>query len=141
MSNPLKVTKHFNANVAAIFDAWTKPELLTKWMGPGNVTCVKFECDLCIGGQYEMHMQTDDEGLVIAYGEYKEIEINKKLSFTWSWQHNEVEDTLVTISFNETNSGTELILEHFNLPNQEMSERHEMGWNGCIEKLEQFLNT
>ncbi len=139
MSKPLKISKHLNSKVDAVFDAWTKPELLTKWMGPGNVTCVKFECDLCVGGQYEMHMQTDDEGLVIAYGEYKEIEINKKLSFTWGWKHNEVKDSIVTITFSEIEKGTELTLEHSNIPTQEMTDRHEMGWNGCLEKLQHFI--
>jgi len=139
MSNPLKITKHFNSNVSAIFDAWTKPELLTQWMGPGTVTCVKFECDLSIGGQYEIHMHSEEEGLVIAYGEYKEIEINKKLSFTWGWQHNEVKGSLVTISFIKADGGTELTLEHSGLPSKEMEEHHEMGWNGCLEKLETFI--
>jgi uncharacterized protein YndB with AHSA1/START domain len=105
-----------------------------------DVSCVKFECDLCVGGKYEIHMQSD-EGLVIAYGEYKEVETNKKLSFTWSWHHNEVKNSLVTISFSESEEGTELTLVHSNLPTGEMVDRHEMGWNGSIEKLECFINS
>ena len=140
MDTQLKITKHFDSDITAVYDAWTKPALFSKWMGPGSVTCVKFESDLRIGGLYEIHMQTD-EGIKIAYGEYKVIETNKKLSFTWGWRDGDVKDSLVTITFSDAGDGTELVLEHTNLPTKESAEHHTMGWDSSIEKLEIFLNS
>lgn len=140
MDTQLKITKFFNSDVATVYDAWTKPALFTKWMGPGSVTCVKFESDMRVGGVYEIQMQTD-EGIKIAYGEYQAIEINKKLSFTWGWRDSEVKNSLVKITFSGTEDGTELTLEHTNLPTKEAASHHKMGWDGSMEKLEQFLNS
>lgn len=140
MSDQLKIIKHFNSNVETVYNAWTKPELFTKWMGPGAVTCVKFQSDLRIGGQYEIHMQTE-EGIKIAYGEYKQIEPNSILSFSWSWEDSDVKDSLVTLTFSDSEGGTELTLEHTNLPTKEAADHHSMGWDGSMKKLKQFLNS
>ncbi len=140
MDNKLTITKHIHSTVETVYNAWTKPELFTQWMGPGTVICVKLVSDLSIGGQYEIHMQTD-EGIKIAYGNYREIEPNKKLSFTWGWRDSDLEDSLVTIAFSNSGEGTELTLEHSNLPTKEVADHHNMGWNGSLDKLEQFLKS
>jgi hypothetical protein len=35
---------------------------------------------------------------------------------------------------------TEIQLTHENLPNVEQRDKHEHGWNGCIQQLANFLN-
>jgi uncharacterized protein YndB with AHSA1/START domain len=139
MGESLKVTRVFKAGVQAVYDAWTNPEVFPKWMGPGPVECVKFKSELVVGGQYEIHMQTD-EGIKIAYGEYKVLDANETLAFTWGWKDQNWQDSLVTLSFSEVADGTELVLEHTNLPDVESAKHHELGWNGCLEKLDNLLN-
>lgn len=140
MSIELNISRHFNADVESVYKAWVEPDRLCKWMGPGSVRCIKFESDLHIGGHYEIHMQTD-EGIKIAYGEYRVIETNKKLSFTWGWRDSELQDSLVSLTFSESESGTELVLEHSNFPTTEVMEHHNLGWNGCLEKLEHYFDS
>jgi len=140
MSDSLKLTRTFNAEVQAVYDAWTNPEVFPKWIGPGPVECVKFESELIVGGQYEIHMKTE-EGIKIAYGEYQVIDTNKTLAFTWSWKDQAWKDSLVTLSFQEVAGGTELTLQHTNLPDVESAKHHELGWVGCFEKLDNLLRT
>ncbi|OUR95627.1 hypothetical protein A9Q84_14075 [Halobacteriovorax marinus] len=139
MSETLTVEKRFKANVQTVYEAWTDPSVFPQWMGPGEVTCIKFESDFSIGGQYEIHMQTED-GVKIAFGEYKEILPNEKLSFTWGWKGTELEGTLVELTFKSVEDETSLTLVHSGLPTKESAEHHTLGWNSSIDKLENFLN-
>ncbi len=112
---------------------------MVQWMGPGNVKCEEVNIDLQVGGKYMIKMNTDD-GIATAVGEYKEIQTNEKLVFTWHWLDGTFENSIVTLLFSETASGTVLNLNHILLPDKEKAEHHAMGWNGCVEKLNDFLN-
>ena len=104
-----------------------------------GVTCEKVEMDFSVGGEYQIFMQTKD-GPMTAYGEYKKIEQNQLISFTWGWRQNDLEGTLVTISLREVDEGTELTLEHTGFPQQDIADHHNMGWTSICEKLDQFLS-
>lgn len=138
MSHELKINKRFESPAERVYDAWTKPELFSQWMGPSSVTCIKFDSDLRVGGEYEIHMQTDD-GIKIAYGVYKTVDPNQALAFTWRWKDNDMPETLVSITFTTISSGTELRLHHTLLPSEDSADHHALGWNSSIEKLEAFL--
>jgi len=139
MSESLKIERKFGHSVASVYDAWTNPEVFPLWMGPGNVKCIKFESNLKVGGEYEIHMQTDD-GIKIAYGEYKEIKVNERLSFTWGWKGSDLEGSLVELTFCGSESEMTLTLEHKGLPTKESAEHHNLGWSSSLEKLMAFLN-
>jgi uncharacterized protein YndB with AHSA1/START domain len=61
-----------------LFDAFTKPELITKWW-PEEAAI-----DLRPGGKYVLQWPQRDWNL---RGEYLEIEPGRHLAFTWSWDH------------------------------------------------------
>lgn len=49
----LVMTRRFDAPRALVFDAWTKPELLKRWLGVHNGwTMAECEVDLRVGGAY-----------------------------------------------------------------------------------------
>jgi uncharacterized protein YndB with AHSA1/START domain len=71
----LVMTRAFAAPRQAVFDAYTRPELLRRWLGqmPGWswVTC---EVDLRVGGRYRYAWKQEETGYVMAMGgEYREI--------------------------------------------------------------------
>ena len=47
--NSLVIKRNFAASAERVFAAWTRPELLKQWMGPGPVTVAEAEVDLSIG--------------------------------------------------------------------------------------------
>ena len=49
----LVITRSFNAPRALVFDAFTKPELVKRWLlGPPGWTMPVCEIDLNVGGRY-----------------------------------------------------------------------------------------
>ena len=135
----LTINRVFDAPVKALYEAWTDPAQMVQWMGPGEVKCMDVQIDLNVGGQYRIQMQSD-EGAHVAIGEYLEITPNEHLKFTWAWEDGEVKDTLVTIDFRAEGKGSALTLMHENFPAEETAEKHTMGWNGCLEHLNGYLN-
>lgn len=138
-THSLKVIKVFKAPKETVFMAWADQKQMSQWMGPGEVKCDKVEIDFKVGGAYQIFMQTSD-GPMTACGEYTTIEPHNKLAFTWGWRQNDLEGTLVTLSFKEVAGGTEMTLEHTNFPAQEIAEHHKMGWVSIANKLANFLH-
>lgn len=138
MTHEIEIVKHFSASVDKVYDAWTKPELFSQWMGPGSVKCKKIESNLIRGGEYKIYMETE-AGMKVAFGVYEEIIPNEKLSFTWAWEDGNYRDSLVVLSFKREGEGTELALRHTRLPDEPSAQHHKLGWEGSLEKLSAFL--
>lgn len=136
--NILTISCLFDASLSRVYQAWTDPEQMSQWMGPGTVSCESIEMDLKVGGKYRLAMRTDD-GLMTAFGEYREIEPNRRLVFTWQWENGSFTDSLVTLGFAELDGQTQMTLVHTGLPDQNITEHHSQGWSGSLVKLEQFL--
>lgn len=130
----LFIEREFNATPEELFRAWTDPNILCQWMGPGPIQCKDAKVDLSVGGAYRIHM-VSEEGDHIATGEYLEIEANKKLVFTWGWEGGDVKNTVVTVNLEASGNKTKLGLLHENLPTAESAEKHTQGWSGCLDKL------
>ena len=50
-------------------------------------------------------------------------------------------ETLVTVEFLDRGEETEVVLTHELFPNAEICEQHNQGWNGCLDRLTQFLSS
>ena len=62
-----------------------------------------------------------------------------KLVYTWSWEDGMVDDTLVTVEFNDLGSATEITLTHDLFPGADLRDKHSEGWTGCLGRLEKRL--
>lgn len=72
----IRMTRSFNAVRTAVFDAWTKPELLRRWLlGPGEHWSMPIcEIDLRTGGAYRFVWRHGIDGTEMGLsGEYIEI--------------------------------------------------------------------
>jgi uncharacterized protein YndB with AHSA1/START domain len=72
----IRMTRSFNAVRAAVFDAWTKPELLRRWLlGPGEHWSMPIcDVDLRVGGTYRFVWRNAKDGTEMGLsGEYVEI--------------------------------------------------------------------
>ena len=52
----LTLKRRFNAPPEKVFSAWTDPEKVKRWMGPGEVKAVLAEIDPRTGGRYHWIM-------------------------------------------------------------------------------------
>lgn len=135
----LTIKRRFNAPPAKVFAAWTDPEKMKLWMGPGEVKSVRAENDLRVGGRYYIGMLTPAGEAHDVSGVYREIVPNERLVFTWAWKSTPERESLVTVAFKPDGDGTLMTLTHEQFFDTDARDRHQYGWNGALEKLEKYL--
>lgn len=137
-NSTLTVKRTINAEPGTIFEALTDEKLMEKWFfaGPdGWSATVKSKA--LVGEQYQIDMHGENDTYT-HIGEFKEVVPNKKLVFTWNSKA--VQDTVVTITLNETKDGTEVTLVHEFMPNEEMIKNHTEGWTVILERLDEAVS-
>jgi predicted enzyme related to lactoylglutathione lyase/uncharacterized protein YndB with AHSA1/START domain len=138
----LRVTRLIKAPRERIFEAWTTPADILKWFAPETCQILSAEVDLRPGGDYHFRVKSEKMGEVNLDGLYREVKRPSKLVYTWTFSGNPKVDfgeSQVTVEFIDRNGATEVEITHEQLPNEEMKEDHNQGWNGCLDKLEQHL--
>ena len=143
----LKVTRFIKAPRERVFEAWTNPDQLMHWMGPGVSYLTSAKNDLRVGGRYELKMNTTgcygEEGIVGVGGVYKEIKKPSRIVFTWAWTDNPRDggdETTVTVDLVEVQGGTQLTLTHEGFTTVESRDGHNDGWTRTIDKLERLAD-
>ena len=121
-----------------VFAAWTEPESLRQWWGPGMFETVSAVVDLRVGGGYELLLEPGSMRLV---GEFREVKPPERLVYTWRWAANvpDTRESLVTVEFRECGEQTEIVLLHDNFVGPGPVEMYEEGWRSGMEKLASFL--
>jgi uncharacterized protein YndB with AHSA1/START domain len=135
----LTIKRRFNASAEKVFAAWTDPEKVKRWMGPGEVKVLSAENDPRSGGRYRWLMKSPDGQEHDVGGVYREFIPNEKLVFTWTWKSTPERDSLVTITFRSDGNGTVMTLTHEQFFDEEARDRHQNGWNGAMDKLDKYL--
>src|SRR5882724_9264128 len=99
----IQVTRDFDAPRKLVFDAWTKPEQVRRWLlGPPGWTMPVCEIDLKVGGAYRFEWLGQDGTRMGMGGVYREIVIPERIVntqlFDVDWTGGE---TLGTLLFTE----------------------------------------
>lgn len=143
----LTITRVFSASVEQVFAAWTTPEFISQWFGPEGFEVLNSRCELVVGGKYNISLRSANGGEIHHFGEYVQIERPNLLSFTWMLSDQDCigstgrnADTLVSITLSSQDEGTELVLVHEKLPDQQAVNGHRFGWEQSLQKLTKFLN-
>ncbi len=137
----LKVSRVIKAPRARVFDAWTKPELIMKWLGPNPCQITSARTDLRVGGEYVFNVR-NPEGEKVVQGEYREITPPSRLVFTWFGTcpgAKQTEPTLVTVVLSDKNGGTEVSITHEGFASAESCDGHNQGWTGSLDRMEKLF--
>jgi uncharacterized protein YndB with AHSA1/START domain len=138
----LTLKRRFKAPPAKVFAAFTDPEKVKLWMGPGEMKAVIADTDARLGGRYRWVMRSPDGKDHEIGGVYREVVPDEKLVFTWAWKvapPDEPHESLVTILFKPDDGGTLMTLTHERLFDDESRSGHEKGWLGALDKLEKLF--
>lgn len=131
----LRLRRTFPAPPERVFRAWTDPEALKRWSGPGAFTTPLAEVDLRVGGAFRIHMRAPDGTEHRVRGVYREVAPPARLVYTWQWETEVAPETLVTVEFHDRGGATEVVLTHERFPDEKTRTDHEQGWSACFEKL------
>ena len=135
----LTLKRHLKATPAKVFAAWTDPEKVKRWMGPGDVTVLSVETDPRAGGRYRWVMRAPNGEVHDVSGVYREFVPNEKLVFTWGWISTPERESLVTVSIKPDGDGSLLTLTHEQFFDADARDRHQQGWGSALDKMEQMF--
>ena len=98
----IAMTRVFDAPRNLVFDAWTKPELLKRWLGVfGDWSFAVCEVDLRVGGKYRYVWRGKDGKEMGMGGVYREIVRPERLvsteEFDDPWYPGDAQDTTVFV--------------------------------------------
>jgi len=137
---PGGVNAQYEATVDAaaddVFAAWTRPEELKQWFGPGGFQTVEAEVDLRLGGRYRIVMRAPDGSHLTITGSYREIQPGRRLVYTWVWDHAPADEMLVTVKIRPIGADTtQVVVSHERIADGERH-RYEAGWVEGIARLD-----
>ncbi len=131
----LRLARTFNASRERVFQAWTQPEALKRWFGPGDYITPHVEMDFRVGGKFRILL-----GVPFLHGEFLEIEPPERLVFTHWFEGGEEDqgETQVTVEFFDRGDATELVLTHEGIPLDRRPSRDDMawGWSSSLDSLQ-----
>jgi uncharacterized protein YndB with AHSA1/START domain len=87
---------------ALVFDAFTNPEHLKRWMGPRMLTMVICENDLRVGGRYRFVHRTPDGQEFGFHGEYREIVRPERVVRTFVFEPMPDHEAVETLTLEES---------------------------------------
>jgi uncharacterized protein YndB with AHSA1/START domain len=98
----IAMTRVFDAPRRLVFEAWTKPELVKRWLlGPPGWSMPVCEIDLRVGGRYRYVWRGSDGTDMGMGGVYREIVVPERLvateKFNESWYPGEAVGTIVLV--------------------------------------------
>ena len=102
------VTQTFDAPREKVYDAWTRPELLQRWLyGPEEWRLAVCEIDLRVGGAARFVWRHEDGREMGMSGVYREVAPPERLAFTEIWDEDWTGgEVLVTLAFAEHDGTT-----------------------------------
>jgi uncharacterized protein YndB with AHSA1/START domain len=141
-TSALTLKRLIKAPIARVFAAWTTPEDMLQWFGPGPWKVITAKLDLRPGGSWRVCFHSDAENRdVEVYGVYREVRPNTRLVFTWNSENPQMNfgETLVTVDLTDASGSTNVCITHEGFPAQPIQERHALGWQHCCDNLEKLL--
>ena len=143
----LQLTRTFDAPRERVFKAWTDVHQFQQWFGAAacdGSTLESVKLDVRTGGKYRLKVRRHDGEYWTTVGTYREVKPPERLVFTWQFEKDgsgeefgEVEppEMLVTVEFKAHGKQTEITLTHEKFASVESRDRHQEGWNRCLDSL------
>ena len=136
----LDIERRYDAPPERVWQAWTDPQALSRWFGPGDEGSVTHaDLDVRPGGRYTIAFRTPDGEEHRVSGAYDEVAAPRKLSFSWAWQSTPERVSFVTVTLHAEGRGTRMSLRHERFFDQAARDNHMRGWTMTIAKLDRVM--
>ncbi|MDJ0761134.1 MAG: SRPBCC domain-containing protein [Woeseiaceae bacterium] len=144
--DPVVVEGVFNTSATRLFRAWTTPDEIVRWFGPGDTPLLSARVDPRKGGLWEFAYSERDGVQDVMSGEYVLVVQDEQLIFTWRHERRfssgNVETTspsLVTVIFEDANGGARLRLRHERIVREGGRLGVGDGWSRSFSKLQRLV--
>ena len=142
----LVVTRMFNGPARIVFEAWTRPELFTRWWVPKSfgLTLVSCEMDVRVGGTYRLVFRHDASPEPMAFfGRYLEVIPPSRL--VWTNEEGGDGGQVTTLTFEEKAGRTLLVMRDLYPSKDALDEAiasgSTSGMDETFEQLDELLVT
>src|SRR5689334_3053802 len=141
----LVVTRTVDGPARIVFEAFTKPELFTRWWVPKSfgLSLLSCELDVRVGGTYRLVFSHNGSEPMAFFGRYIEVTPHSRLV----WTNDEGDDGgAVTTATFEEKGGTTLLVLHDLYPSKEaldaaIASGSTSGFSETFEQLDELLIT
>jgi len=136
----LRLERVYAAPREEVWRAWTDPQALSIWFGPGHPNSVTVaETDVRVGGRFRIGFDMPDGQHHEVRGVYLAVDAPRRLAFTWAWVSTPERESRVGIDFLDEGGATRMKFLHEQFHDQAARDDHEGGWTPTFEKLGHFL--
>ena len=153
IENSIVITRDFNVPSKTVFKCWSDPEKVKQWFSPKGFTTPYFDHDFRVGGISHVCMRGPDGKEYWSKGVYIEIIEPYRIVRTDTFSdekgntvspreyglENWPDETIVKANFSEHAGRTRLTLQHYPVQPSKEREMCQQGWNGCLDKLDDYL--
>lgn len=130
------IERTFDAPAERVFDAWTSPEVMRRWLHPGpDWATPEAEVDLRVGGRIRVVMRRPEGGESSSGGEFTMIDRPRRLVMTWTFSDDPSNEQLLDISFSEAGGSTTVRLVNTGIEGARRRDGQDWGWRGCLDQL------
>jgi uncharacterized protein YndB with AHSA1/START domain len=137
----LVISRTYPASVERVFKAWTDANQLGQWFAPTDDYTTQASVDLRVDHEYRIAITHKGGNVHTILGTYRLIDPPRKLVYTWRWEGGPAADTLVTVDFTPDDDATKVTITHEQFLDAEARDKHNEGWNGCLNRLQRTLTS
>lgn len=154
IDHELVITRIIDAPRKLVWEAWTDPKHVQRWWGPQGFTASVCKNEFRVGGSYLYCMRSPEGQDYWNTGVFREIIPFERLVYTDSFSDADGNivspthygmgsdfplETLITVTFEDLDGKTRLILQQMGIPVSIDSENAKQGWNEAFDKLADIL--
>lgn len=106
----LVLTRTFDHPAQRVFEAWTKPELFTRWWVPKSFGLHLLSCDMDarVGGKYRLVFRVGESDSMAFFGTYVEVVPHSRLQ--WTNEEGGENGPVTTVTFEERDGKTRVVM-------------------------------
>jgi len=138
----LVIVRTFDAPVSLVFRIWEDRDHMMRWLGPTDFTCTHLDSDFRPGGKWRACIVSDAYGESWMGGEYREIERDARIVYTFKWDEDgdgPGMDTIITVTFREEGGKTVQRFHQTPFVSVESRDSHVGGWNESFDREQAYV--
>jgi uncharacterized protein YndB with AHSA1/START domain len=140
----IRITRDFDSSPERVFQAWTDPDLIARWLGPRDSEIRIDSWDARTGGSYRYASVRNGEEVAAFYGSFHEIRPNVRLVQTFTWEGMPDGVSLDTMTFEDLGNGRTRVIgvsvvDSLEARDAIMVSGMDVGVNEGYEKLDELL--